>query len=68
MLQELVIGDLKADTSYSVSVGAYTAKGDGARSKPVTVCSALPCKWDSLFIFMGIQDNYTNKINEMTAY
>uniref|UniRef100_A0A4W6G9U6 Receptor-type tyrosine-protein phosphatase delta n=1 Tax=Lates calcarifer TaxID=8187 RepID=A0A4W6G9U6_LATCA len=32
----------KADTSYSVSVGAYTAKGDGARSKPVSVCTALP--------------------------
>lgn len=43
-VQEVVLGDLKADTSYSVSVGAYTAKGDGARSKPVTVCSALPRK------------------------
>lgn len=42
--QEVVLGDLKPDTSYSVSVGAYTAKGDGARSKPVTVCSGLPCK------------------------
>ncbi|KAF0037479.1 hypothetical protein F2P81_010353 [Scophthalmus maximus] len=40
--QEIVLGDLKADTAYSVSVGAYTAKGDGARSKPVTACSALP--------------------------
>ncbi|KAA8594892.1 hypothetical protein FQN60_012027, partial [Etheostoma spectabile] len=40
--QQVVLGDLKADTAYSVSVGAYTAKGDGARSKPVTVCSALP--------------------------
>ncbi|XP_067353332.1 protein tyrosine phosphatase receptor type Db isoform X7 [Channa argus] len=39
---EVVLGDLKADTSYSVSVGAYTAKGDGARSKPVTVCTAIP--------------------------
>ncbi|XP_055079619.1 protein tyrosine phosphatase receptor type Db isoform X1 [Periophthalmus magnuspinnatus] len=39
---EVVLGDLKADTSYSVSVGAYTAKGDGARSKPVSVCTALP--------------------------
>ncbi|KAK5926599.1 hypothetical protein CgunFtcFv8_022157 [Champsocephalus gunnari] len=39
---EVILGDLKADTAYSVSVGAYTAKGDGARSKPVTVCSALP--------------------------
>ncbi|KAI3352447.1 hypothetical protein L3Q82_005401 [Scortum barcoo] len=40
--QEVILGDLMADTSYSVSVGAYTAKGDGARSKPVSVCSALP--------------------------
>ncbi|KAJ0033046.1 hypothetical protein NQD34_000153 [Periophthalmus magnuspinnatus] len=40
--QEVVLGDLKADTSYSVSVGAYTSKGDGARSKPVSVCTALP--------------------------
>ncbi|KAM8843554.1 protein tyrosine phosphatase receptor type Db isoform 12-T14 [Synchiropus picturatus] len=39
---EVILPDLKADTSYSVSVGAYTAKGDGARSKPVTVCTALP--------------------------
>lgn len=44
VLQEMVLGDLKADTAYSVSVGAYTAKGDGARSKPVTVCTAPPCK------------------------
>lgn len=43
-VQEVVLGDLKPDTIYSVSVGAYTAKGDGARSKPVTVCSGLPCK------------------------
>lgn len=43
-VQEVILGDLKPDTSYSVSVGAYTAKGDGARSKPVTVCSGLPCK------------------------
>ncbi|XP_027871953.1 protein tyrosine phosphatase receptor type Db isoform X5 [Xiphophorus couchianus] len=39
---EIVLGDLKADTAYSVSVGAYTAKGDGARSKAVTACTALP--------------------------
>ncbi|XP_019717473.1 receptor-type tyrosine-protein phosphatase delta-like isoform X7 [Hippocampus comes] len=39
---EALLGDLKADTSYSISVGAYTAKGDGARSKPVAICTALP--------------------------
>uniref|UniRef100_A0A8C5HMA4 Receptor-type tyrosine-protein phosphatase delta n=1 Tax=Gouania willdenowi TaxID=441366 RepID=A0A8C5HMA4_GOUWI len=33
---------LRADTAYSITVGAYTAKGDGARSKPVSVCTALP--------------------------
>uniref|UniRef100_A0A3Q1KB55 Receptor-type tyrosine-protein phosphatase delta n=1 Tax=Anabas testudineus TaxID=64144 RepID=A0A3Q1KB55_ANATE len=37
-------------TSYSVSVGAYTAKGDGARSKPVTVCTALPRKCPKLVV------------------
>lgn len=44
-VQEVVLGDLKPDTPYSVSVGAYTAKGDGARSKPVPVCSGLPRTW-----------------------
>uniref|UniRef100_A0AAQ4RTJ9 Receptor-type tyrosine-protein phosphatase delta n=1 Tax=Gasterosteus aculeatus aculeatus TaxID=481459 RepID=A0AAQ4RTJ9_GASAC len=39
---EVVLGDLRADTAYSVSVGAYTAKGDGARSKPVTVLPEKP--------------------------
>uniref|UniRef100_A0A671YC41 Receptor-type tyrosine-protein phosphatase delta n=1 Tax=Sparus aurata TaxID=8175 RepID=A0A671YC41_SPAAU len=48
--QEVVLGDLKADTSYSVSVGAYTAKGDGARSKPVSVCTALPRKCPKLMV------------------
>uniref|UniRef100_A0A668VJF0 protein-tyrosine-phosphatase n=1 Tax=Oreochromis aureus TaxID=47969 RepID=A0A668VJF0_OREAU len=31
--QELILGDLKAETLYSVSVAAYTTKGDGAHSK-----------------------------------
>ncbi|XP_071264368.1 protein tyrosine phosphatase receptor type Db [Salvelinus alpinus] len=39
---EVVLGELQADTAYSVSVGAYTAKGDGARSKPQTLCTTLP--------------------------
>uniref|UniRef100_A0A8C2WJH8 protein-tyrosine-phosphatase n=1 Tax=Cyclopterus lumpus TaxID=8103 RepID=A0A8C2WJH8_CYCLU len=47
---EVLLGDLKADTAYSVSVGAYTAKGDGARSKAVTVCSALPRKCPKLTV------------------
>lgn len=44
-VQEVVLGDLQPDTSYSVSVGAYTAKGDGARSTPLPVCSGLPRTW-----------------------
>lgn len=30
----MVIPDLQAETTYSVTVAAYTTKGDGARSKP----------------------------------
>lgn len=33
-LQEMIITELQAETTYSVTVGAYTTKGDGARSKP----------------------------------
>lgn len=61
VLQEVVLGDLKADTSYSVSVGAYTAKGDGARSKPVSVCSALPRK--CVYI-----DSYTNIQKDISTH
>lgn len=32
--QEMIITDLQAETTYSVTVAAYTTKGDGARSKP----------------------------------
>uniref|UniRef100_A0A8C5NDK1 Receptor-type tyrosine-protein phosphatase delta n=1 Tax=Gouania willdenowi TaxID=441366 RepID=A0A8C5NDK1_GOUWI len=41
---------LRADTAYSITVGAYTAKGDGARSKPVSVCTALPCEKPELLV------------------
>ncbi|XP_073693738.1 LOW QUALITY PROTEIN: receptor-type tyrosine-protein phosphatase delta-like [Garra rufa] len=34
---ELVLTDLHAETTYSVTVAAYTTKGDGARSKPKLV-------------------------------
>uniref|UniRef100_A0A3P9MK12 protein-tyrosine-phosphatase n=1 Tax=Oryzias latipes TaxID=8090 RepID=A0A3P9MK12_ORYLA len=34
---EMVIGGLKPDTTYSITVAAYTTKGDGARSKPKLV-------------------------------
>ncbi|XP_068176442.1 receptor-type tyrosine-protein phosphatase S isoform X3 [Antennarius striatus] len=35
--QEMIIGGLKPDTTYSITVAAYTTKGDGARSKPKLV-------------------------------
>ncbi|XP_047661184.1 receptor-type tyrosine-protein phosphatase S isoform X15 [Tachysurus fulvidraco] len=34
---EMVIGGLQPDTTYSITVAAYTIKGDGARSKPKLV-------------------------------
>ncbi|XP_058513742.1 receptor-type tyrosine-protein phosphatase S isoform X3 [Ochotona princeps] len=34
---EMVITDLLPETSYSITVAAYTMKGDGARSKPKVV-------------------------------
>lgn len=33
----MVIDKLQPETSYSVTVAAYTMKGDGARSKPKLV-------------------------------
>uniref|UniRef100_A0A3Q2Y7I1 Receptor-type tyrosine-protein phosphatase S n=1 Tax=Hippocampus comes TaxID=109280 RepID=A0A3Q2Y7I1_HIPCM len=45
-LFEMVISELQAETTYSVTVAAYTTKGDGARSKPklVTTTGAVPDK------------------------
>ncbi|XP_061620677.1 receptor-type tyrosine-protein phosphatase S isoform X33 [Phyllopteryx taeniolatus] len=44
--QEMVISELQAETTYAVTVAAYTTKGDGARSKPklVTTTGAVPDK------------------------
>uniref|UniRef100_G3Q7F6 Receptor-type tyrosine-protein phosphatase S n=1 Tax=Gasterosteus aculeatus aculeatus TaxID=481459 RepID=G3Q7F6_GASAC len=43
---EMIITELQAETTYSVTVGAYTTKGDGARSKPklITTTGAVPEK------------------------
>ncbi|XP_016370833.1 receptor-type tyrosine-protein phosphatase F isoform X10 [Sinocyclocheilus rhinocerous] len=44
--QEVVITGLLSETSYSVTVAAYTTKGDGARSKAkvITTTGAVPGK------------------------
>uniref|UniRef100_A0A8C5M382 Receptor-type tyrosine-protein phosphatase S n=1 Tax=Leptobrachium leishanense TaxID=445787 RepID=A0A8C5M382_9ANUR len=46
--QEMVINGLQPETSYSITVAAYTMKGDGARSKPklITTKGAVPGKPD----------------------
>nr|XP_008107689.1 PREDICTED: receptor-type tyrosine-protein phosphatase F isoform X6 [Anolis carolinensis] len=43
---ETVIGGLSPETTYSVSIAAYTTKGDGARSKAkvITTTGAVPGK------------------------
>ncbi|XP_065105715.2 receptor-type tyrosine-protein phosphatase delta isoform X14 [Paramisgurnus dabryanus] len=43
---ELLLTDLHAESTYSVTVAAFTTKGDGARSKPklVTTTGAVPEK------------------------
>ncbi|XP_013862912.1 receptor-type tyrosine-protein phosphatase F isoform X6 [Austrofundulus limnaeus] len=43
---EAIIGGLHAETTYSVTVAAYTTKGDGARSKAkvITTTGAVPGK------------------------
>lgn len=35
--QDMIISGLQPETSYSLTVTAYTTKGDGARSKPKLV-------------------------------
>lgn len=48
----MVITNLQPETAYSITVAAYTMKGDGARSKPKVVVTKgagtrppVPCPW-----------------------
>lgn len=46
----MVITNLQPETAYSVTVAAYTMKGDGARSKPkvaVTMAAGMRGPWGS---------------------
>lgn len=53
--QEMIIAGLQPETAYSITVAAYTMKGDGARSKPKVVTtkgageSLFLNRWDSPF-------------------
>uniref|UniRef100_A0A8C1SZE4 Receptor-type tyrosine-protein phosphatase S n=1 Tax=Cyprinus carpio TaxID=7962 RepID=A0A8C1SZE4_CYPCA len=48
--QELVLTDLHAETMYSVTVAAYTTKGDGARSKPKLVTTTGAGRFPRLMV------------------
>ena len=58
--QEMVITNLQPETAYSITVAAYTMKGDGARSKPKVVVtkgagtgpSQTPCPQSALAEFL----------------
>uniref|UniRef100_A0AAY4AQZ6 Receptor-type tyrosine-protein phosphatase S n=1 Tax=Denticeps clupeoides TaxID=299321 RepID=A0AAY4AQZ6_9TELE len=43
---EMILSDLLSETTYSITVAAYTTKGDGARSRPklVSTMGAVPDK------------------------
>uniref|UniRef100_A0A8C1T6X3 Receptor-type tyrosine-protein phosphatase S n=1 Tax=Cyprinus carpio TaxID=7962 RepID=A0A8C1T6X3_CYPCA len=47
---ELVLTDLHAETMYSVTVAAYTTKGDGARSKPKLVTTTGAGRFPRLMV------------------
>lgn len=52
--QELILGGLKAETLYSVSVAAYTTKGDGAHSKAKLVQTLGIGKWTPIVQFNAV--------------
>lgn len=52
--QELILGGLKAETLYSVSVAAYTTKGDGAHSKAKLVQTLGIGKWMPIVQFNAV--------------
>lgn len=66
--KEAYITGLQAETSYSVTLAAYTTKGDGARSKAKVVTTTGAGKgvlvWHvrwKLYIYDIYDDGYINK-------
>lgn len=56
----MVIGGLKPDTTYSITVAAYTTKGDGARSKPKLVVTKGAGQYeDMLRIWFMVQGSHS---------
>lgn len=53
-MQELILGALKAETVYSVSVAAYTTKGDGAHSKAKLVQTLGIGMWTPIVPFNAV--------------
>lgn len=50
----MVIGGLKPDTTYSITVAAYTTKGDGARSKPKLVVTKGAGQYKNKMFFFSL--------------
>lgn len=66
----MIISGLQPETSYSLTVTAYTTKGDGARSKPKLVSTTGAGK--HICAYMCLQylpgDNNTNFPNSMVNF
>lgn len=63
----MIISGLQPETSYSLTVTAYTTKGDGARSKPKLVSTTGAGNHICAYVCLGHLpgDNNTNFPNGM---
>lgn len=60
----MVIGGLKPDTTYSITVAAYTTKGDGARSKPKLVVTKGAGQWNvcsNMGVFLRLHSSFVSE-------
>ena len=65
--QDMIISGLQPETSYSLTVTAYTTKGDGARSKPKLVSTTGAGNHICAYVYLGhaLSDSNTNFPNGM---